>query len=465
MHSLLLKGGLVVDPKNGLRSIADVAVEDGRIAAVAPEISAPAKEVVDCTGLVVQPGLIDTHLHITITPAAYASVVAAGVTTCLDMMGPTKTALDVAGTPLACGLNVAVLNAVIPDQNVTGRDPSAAELAAFIESSVEGGAFGVKLLGGHFPLTPRATADFFRLADERNTYAAFHAGTTATGSHIEGLEEAFRLFDGHRAHLAHINAYCRGYLDTEMNECRRAADLLKAHPEVVCESYVSPRNGGSLQFLENGLPHSMVVRSTMKHLGYDVSREGAHQAFLDGMLGAVREKDGLIELVTGEDGFQWNESHPGCGISFDRVNPILPRTYFATARRDDGTFLVDGLSTDGGGLPRNVILALGLSLVKLGGLSLTDFAAKTSLIPSRMLGLANKGHLSIGADADITVFDLERQKPVASFIGGEKALWNGRPVHRPGHLITTEAGAAAVHRAGIEPLIVPGGVPTLDRRF
>lgn len=62
---LLLKGGRVIDPKNGVDRVADVAVKDGRVAAVAPglDVSRAAK-VLDVTDLVVTPGLVDIHVHL-----------------------------------------------------------------------------------------------------------------------------------------------------------------------------------------------------------------------------------------------------------------------------------------------------------------------------------------------------------------------------------------------------------------
>src|SRR5665213_3102243 len=62
---ILLKGGHVIDPKNNIDSKMDVAIVDGKIFEVAPDISAKdAKKVVDVSGLYVTPGLIDMHTHL-----------------------------------------------------------------------------------------------------------------------------------------------------------------------------------------------------------------------------------------------------------------------------------------------------------------------------------------------------------------------------------------------------------------
>jgi dihydroorotase len=62
---LLLKGGHVIDPKNGIDSKMDVAITDGKISAVSANIPASsAKKVVDVNGLYVTPGIIDMHAHV-----------------------------------------------------------------------------------------------------------------------------------------------------------------------------------------------------------------------------------------------------------------------------------------------------------------------------------------------------------------------------------------------------------------
>ncbi|MFQ6026678.1 MAG: amidohydrolase/deacetylase family metallohydrolase [Dehalococcoidia bacterium] len=65
MYDLLIKGGTVIDPSQGINGPNDVAVEDGKIARVAASISLEeASRVVEVKGSIVTPGLIDVHTHI-----------------------------------------------------------------------------------------------------------------------------------------------------------------------------------------------------------------------------------------------------------------------------------------------------------------------------------------------------------------------------------------------------------------
>src|SRR5579863_8116070 len=64
-YDLLLKGGHVIDGKNKISAVMDVAIADGKIAAVASDIpAAKAAKVVDLAGLYVTPGLVDMHVHV-----------------------------------------------------------------------------------------------------------------------------------------------------------------------------------------------------------------------------------------------------------------------------------------------------------------------------------------------------------------------------------------------------------------
>ena len=63
-YDILIKGGHIIDPVNNIDQVMDLAIKGNKIAAIEKEISAnQAKKVVDASGLIVSPGLIDMHTH------------------------------------------------------------------------------------------------------------------------------------------------------------------------------------------------------------------------------------------------------------------------------------------------------------------------------------------------------------------------------------------------------------------
>ena len=94
-YDLLLSGGFVIDPRNNINQICDVAVKDGKIALVAPNIDrSSAAEQIDVSGKLITPGLIDTHAHVfeyvtgRFGLEADMCGVDSGVTTLIDQGGP-----------------------------------------------------------------------------------------------------------------------------------------------------------------------------------------------------------------------------------------------------------------------------------------------------------------------------------------------------------------------------------------
>jgi len=64
-YDLILKGGHVIDPANGVNAVRDVAIRAGKIAAVEANLPAgAARKTIDVSGLYVTPGLIDIHVHV-----------------------------------------------------------------------------------------------------------------------------------------------------------------------------------------------------------------------------------------------------------------------------------------------------------------------------------------------------------------------------------------------------------------
>ncbi|MEC8174798.1 MAG: amidohydrolase/deacetylase family metallohydrolase, partial [Pseudomonadota bacterium] len=59
----ILKGGQVIDPGQNLNGFMDVAVKDGKIAAIGESVG-DAKQTINVAGRIVIPGMIDTHAHV-----------------------------------------------------------------------------------------------------------------------------------------------------------------------------------------------------------------------------------------------------------------------------------------------------------------------------------------------------------------------------------------------------------------
>ena len=453
---VLLKNGWVVDPNTGLNGLADVAVVGEQIAEIAADLDpARADELFDVSGAHVVPGIIDLHMHASEWLGGkwgHKMMARVGVTTALDMSGPVGSVMRILrdhGT----GLNIACIEAVRPGLTVRDSNPDRAELEGLLSAALTGGAIGIKLLGGHYPLTPEATARAIALANARHAYVAFHAGTTNQGSNIDGFLQAAELAAGNAVHIAHINSYCRGAVRPHMQETEEAIAALIAHPNLRSENYLSPLNGTSAK-CANGAPESRVTQQCLKVGGFPPTEPGFEAAILAGWAEINLEAGGEVVLATGKPAVEyWRQRTTDTTVSF-RVNPPEPRLRLATAKRPNGEFVVDCISTDGGGIPRNVIVEMGLALVNLQALGLADFVRKTSANPARILGLANKGRLAVGADADITVLDVAARKAVLSLANGAVIMYRGHVCGQGGRMITTAAGRGVVEAAGLIPIVV-----------
>ncbi|MTH66213.1 amidohydrolase family protein [Paracoccus shanxieyensis] len=454
-HDVILRGGHVIDPVNGLDGLHDIAIDGGMIAAVGHDLG-PAREQVDATGLHVLPGIIDTHVHLSSWlggAEGHRMLARAGVTTAFDVAGPVGSVMDLAAR-YGTGLTLACIDYVRPGHTVDTTDPAADELRDHLARARAQGAIGLKVLGGHFPLTAEATARVIAVCAENGAHVAFHAGTLDTPQDMRGLRQALDLAAGHPLHLPHVNAYVRGSQDHILTETMEACRLIEAHPNIWSESYLAPFNGNSAK-CANGIPESVATQRNLVKGGYAATSQGMEDAILGGWAHVHMPQDGENLLATGEAALAaWRAADSDIGCSF-YVNPPEARINLAIMKRASGRFAIDALATDGGGIPRNDLCERGLALVALNALTLGEFVVKTSAEPARMMGLPGKGHLGIGADGDITLVDLARRQAVSSFGGGRPILRDGVVVGRGATILSPPEAEQHLRDKGLQTRLTP----------
>lgn len=450
-YDLLIRNGWLVDPGSGREGYFDIGLADGRVARVDNEIADDsAREIYDAEGKYVFPGLVDTHVHL--TPAfravGFQMLARAGVTCALDCAGLIGDILE--GMAIyGSGISVAALNRLDPGVTISGPEADKKELAGFLNKSLEDGAFGFKILGGHLPLTPETIAAAIKVVNEATAYAAFHCGSTVNGSNLHGMLEALELAGNNRMQICHINAYCRGLTHgSPVTETMIALKELAARPWLISESHMGPFNG-TFAALEDGVPRSHVTRTCLEKGGYEVSDKGLLAAASDGYMKVQKDSPHGVDYLEPEQGAAYLRE---CGFMTTVSFPVNRRsTAFLTATEKDekGEFIVTALSTDGGAIPRNFLLSHGLSLVRFNALTLSEFIYKSSFIPAKMLGLFNKGHLGEGADADLVVADPDSQKALLTVAAGEKIMIDGLVTGKGGTIITTPRGEKSLNKQGV----------------
>ncbi len=458
LYEISINNILLIDPINNIHKQCSIAVENGQLAEIS-EQSLEHKSIksFDMTGKIAVPGIIDIHTHVTPifggSNGGFHMLAKAGVCTALDLAGPTAAALKIAAR-YGSGINFAVVESVRPGENLSSCNANYTELHTFIDKSMKVGAIGCKLLGGHYPLTPESSQHFVKAANDLSAYASWHAGSTLNINSIESLTDLIEWSSGYKLHVAHINSYCRGLFEDEITETQKALALLKNHPNIYSESYLAETNGVNFHLDENGNLKSKATGQTLKKAGYEDSKNGIIKALRDGFAHVFASCGIETKIFYKEEAVNLLLKN-NCEIAGGfNVNPPISRLLVCLSRKKDNSFIVDAISTDGGAIPRNVIVPYGMSLVKMGMMSIEDFVYKTSIMPAKMLGLYNKGHLSIGADADITVIDSEICQPVLTMTNGKICMYNGKILNSGACIITTEKGKKEVSSTGLPTYIV-----------
>jgi dihydroorotase len=194
--ALLLRGGRVIDPAQGLDGPLDVRVQDGRIDAVGADLPTEGAEVHDVDGLLVLPGLIDGHVHcfhglgaIMLDPDTVG--VSRGVTTVVDAGSSGHAAFPLfrdhvmaaARTRVLAYIHLSTMGGLLGPEYPTLADPRLIDLealAAAVEANRER-VVGVKvhaIAGATGPLGLQPLRQARALCDQLDTRLMVHIGET-----------------------------------------------------------------------------------------------------------------------------------------------------------------------------------------------------------------------------------------------------------------------------------------------
>ena len=383
MRPVLVKGGRVIDPSRQLDQAADVLIQEGRIAAVESNVTAPeGAETIDASGMVVAPGLVDVHVHLrepgkeaAETVATGARAAAAGGFTSVCAMPNTDPITD---NQAAIGFIVKQANAansarVFPYGAISigQRGEHLAEFAKLIEAgAIAFSDDGHPVLSSHLMRTALEYAQAFGIpvADhcEEPSLAkggAMHDGVVSTRLGLKGIPAAAEeimvardvilseLTGGH-VHLCHIST-------------KGSVDIIRRGKE----------NG--VNVTAEVTPHHLTLTHD-KCEGYNTNAKMNPPLREEADVVALREalKDGTLDMIATDH---------------------APHHYEAKERDfDDAPFGIVGLET-----------ALGLGVKELvngGVLSLLELLRRMSTEPAKAFRL-DAGTLEAGKPADLVIFD------------------------------------------------------------
>lgn len=383
---LILRGGRVIDPASRHDGIADVVVSGGKIVAVGPEAgreggSAPGVRVIDATGLVVAPGLVDVHVHLREPGQEYKEDIASGA----------RAAAAGGFTTVCCMPNTEPPNdSRAVTELIVRRAAEAAVVRVYPIGAISKGLKGESLAemgemkdAGIVAVSddgrPVMNAELMRLAleyartfglpvvqhcEDRNLAGAgvMNEGAAATRAGLRGQPAAAEsvmvrrdielvALTGARYHVAHVST---AVAVAAVREAKRRGLW------VTCEV----------------TPHHLILTDEAC-LGYDTSTKCAPPLRSRADMMALQEAlaDGTIDCIATDHAPHAVQDKQ---VEFDRA-----------------AFGMLGLET---------ALSLGLKLVEEGVLGLGPLLEKMTVAAARIFDLP-AGTLGAGAAADVVIFD------------------------------------------------------------
>jgi dihydroorotase len=440
---LVIRGGRLLDPGQGLDQIGDLLIREGRIAALGAPGSLSGDEVLPAEGLVVCPGFIDLHCHLREpgyedkeTIATGSRAAAAGGFTTLCCMPNTNPPLDQAAVVeyvqeiARRGGVVRVLPIGCVSQGRRGE--ALAELAELAEAGVVGFSDDGSPVADSRLM--RSALEYSRMLGlpiidhcEEPTLARgglMNEGPVSTRLGLKGMpaaaediaverDLALAELTGGWVHIAHVStAGAVERIRRARSRGLRVTAEVTPHHLVLTDAWVA--GGGRLATQGQGSPSGFPYDTATK-VNPPLRTAADVRAVLEGL------RDGTIEAIATD-----HAPHD---------SPDKLCEYGVAA------FGISGLET---------ALGLLLTLVHSGQLELATLVERLTAGPARLLGARGEGlgTLRVGALADITILDLEREwvvDPSRFASKGKNTPLAGLRLR--GQVVATLSGGKVVYRA------------------
>jgi dihydroorotase len=421
-YDLILKGGIVVNHDG--EGVRDLAIADGRIAAIGDLARGSAGETIDCRGLHILPGVIDTQVHFREPGLTHKedlesgsrSAVMGGVTAVFEMpnTNPTTTSAQALADKVKSAHHrmhcdfaffIGGTRENTPDLPALERLPGCAGVKVFMGSSTgsllveddEGVRNILKVIRrrasfhseDEYRLNERKA---LRVAGDPRSHPVWRDGIAA----LRSTERLIRLAHetGKRVHVLHIST-------------AQEMDVLRDHKDVasveVTPHHLTLEAPDCYERLGTKVQMNPPVRDRFHRDGI---WRGLEQGIVD-VLGSDHAPHTLAEKT---------KSYPASPSGMTGVQTLVP---------------------------------IMLDHVNAGRLSLARMVDLTSAGPARLFGIARKGRIAAGYDADLTVVDVKRRQtisnrwiasragwtpydgvavtgwPVGTFVRGRRVMWQG----------------------------------------
>lgn len=381
MHSTLFKNGRIIDPANNRDEIADLLVIDGFIS---PSISnAEPDEVIDCTDLVISPGLIDLHVHLREPGQSAKETIASG----------TRAAASGGFTSVVC----------MPNTSPGVDSPSV--VSWIKEKAAAEGIINVFVSGA---ITKNLAGE--ELAPIGSMYKAGIVALTDDGHCIQNHELMRRALEYARMFGLVVMDHCQDYNlvgKGVMHEGRISAELgLPGWPAIgeeiivqrnallaeLCDSPIHCQHlssGGSVHILREARKRGIQLSGEVCPHHIALTDESIRSFDTNFKMNPPLRTQRDIELLIG-------------GIADGTITILAsdhaPHCHYEKeVEFDQAPFGILGLETE-------FALFHDILVKKNKAIDLTRLIALLTIEPARLLGL-NRGTLSVGASADITLID------------------------------------------------------------